>query len=123
METDVPAVSGANDAVFGALAAEPRRELVVLLARGDASVGELAAHFDISRPAVSKHLSVLKRAGLVDARSEGRKNVYRLQHDPLEDALEWLIAVEGFWADHLDDIGARVDELERSDHDDCDESR
>lgn len=120
MDTELPAASGATDEVFQALAAEPRRHLIVLLSRGDASVGELATHFDISRPAVSKHLAVLKRAGLVDARQEGRKNVYHLRNDPLRDALDWLLAVEAFWADHLEDVGKRLDEfddLERADRD------
>lgn len=97
-----------GDGVFQALAAQPRRDLLVLLAQGDAPVGELADHFDISRPAVSKHLSVLKQAGLVASRAEGRKNVYRLEHEPLQEVLAWLVELDRFWAEHLDDVEANL---------------
>lgn len=112
METDAPS-SGENvDDVFHALAAPPRRELLVLLAQGDASVTGLADKFEISRPAISKHLTVLKRAGLVEVRQDGRKNVYRLDHEPLQDAIEWLVELDRFWARHVADIGDRLDEVD-----------
>lgn len=102
-------VTTPDDDVFRALASEPRRELLLLLADGgEASVTDLTDHFNISRPAVSKHLSVLRRAGLVDARREGRRNVYRLERGPLRDVLRWLVAVDRFWEGHLDDIEERL---------------
>jgi len=109
METDTPSTDAGRDRIFRALAAEPRRRLLLLLARDEASVGDLAAEFDISRPAVSKHLSVLKQAGLVESRTEGRRNVYRLDHDPLGEALSWFVELDRFWAGHLDDVGERLD--------------
>lgn len=112
METDLP-TSGPNaDDVFHALAAQPRRDLLLLLAQGDAPVTELADEFDISRPAISKHLSVLKRAGLVESRQEGRRNVYRLDHEPLQEAVEWLLELDRFWASHVADIGDRLEEVD-----------
>jgi DNA-binding transcriptional ArsR family regulator len=109
MEAD-SATAEDRDRLFHALSAEPRRKLLVLLARDEASVSELAAEFEISRPAISKHLSVLKQAGLVEARSAGRQNLYRLEYGPLRDALTWLVELDGFWAGHLDDLGNRLDD-------------
>lgn len=104
------AATDPDDEIFRALAARPRRELLLLLAEGEAPVSELASHFEITRPAVSKHLSVLNRTGLVDVRQEGRRNIYRVSHEPLEEVLEWLVALDQFWAQHLDGIGDRLDE-------------
>lgn len=110
METEPTPGSEHAEDVFQALAAKPRRDLLLLLAQGEASVSDLAANFDISRPAVSKHLSVLKRADLVESRMDGRKNIYRLNHEPLQDVLEWLTELDRFWAEHVTDIGERLEE-------------
>jgi DNA-binding transcriptional ArsR family regulator len=100
-----------RDRIFRALAATPRRRLLLLLTGGERSVSDLASEFDISRPAVSKHLAVLNETGVVESRKEGRKNLYRLNQDPLQDALSWFFELDQYWAAHLDDI----DEQLRSD--------
>jgi DNA-binding transcriptional ArsR family regulator len=97
-----------RDRVFRALAAEPRRRLLILLTRGERSVSDLASEFEISRPAVSKHLAVLSETGIVDSRKEGRKNLYRLNHEPLQTALSWFVELDQYWAAHLDDIDEQL---------------
>lgn len=86
------------DDLFGALADPTRRAILVSLQRNEAPVHELAADFAISRPAVSKHLAVLRGAGLVREAKRGRENVYALQRDALDEARTWLSA---FWRGRL----------------------
>jgi DNA-binding transcriptional ArsR family regulator len=93
------------DDVFSALADPTRRAMLGRLARGECTVTDLARPFAISLPAVSKHLKVLERAGLVDRRIEGRVHHCRLRPKPLEDATEWLMAQRAYW-------DARFDALE-----------
>lgn len=112
MSRSQPSTSEPPNEVFEAFAAEPRRELLLLLGRGEASVTELAANFDISRPAVSKHLAVLRQAGLVDRRQEGRKHIYHLDADPLRELLGWLVTIDEFWAQELDTLGERLNDEE-----------
>ena len=90
------------DAVFHALASEPRREMLGALASGERTVGDLATPFDISLAAVSKHLKVLEGAGLVERRVEGRTTICRLRPEPLADAREWVAFIEQFWTTRLD---------------------
>jgi DNA-binding transcriptional ArsR family regulator len=116
MDTDL--ADSETDRVFQALSAEPRRRLLRLLAQEDASVSELAGEFEISRPAVSKHLSVLRRAGLVESESVGRRNVYRLNREPLGEALDWFVELDAFWAEHLADVGDRLDAMDDADESD-----
>jgi DNA-binding transcriptional ArsR family regulator len=91
-------VMDSQDRVFGALADATRRTILVRLLDGPEAVEPLAARFEISRPAVSKHLKVLSRAGLVRSRREGRLNVYALEPGPLETVRAWL---DAFWRDRL----------------------
>jgi DNA-binding transcriptional ArsR family regulator len=93
------------DATFGALADPTRRAIVERLSRGEASVGELAEPFDMSLPAISKHLTVLERAGLVARMKDGRVRHCRLIDEPMRDALEWIGAYGSFWEDKLDSLG------------------
>lgn len=97
------------DAVFAALADPTRRAIVERLTRGDATVGELAEPFDMSLPAVSKHLSVLEDAGLIDRERDGRLRRCRLVADPLGDAIAWIVRYGAFWEERLD----ALDELLR----------
>jgi DNA-binding transcriptional ArsR family regulator len=89
---------------FAALADPTRREILITLAEGDRSVGELAAPFDVSLPAISKHLSVLERAGLITRESEGRVRRCSLEPEPLADALEWIASYGRFWEDSFDSL-------------------
>ncbi|MDT4971439.1 MAG: hypothetical protein QOG22_1582 [Pseudonocardiales bacterium] len=73
-----------------ALADPTRRRVVELLSAGELTAGEIAAQFEHSRPAVSRHLRLLREAGVVDVRAEGTRRVYVLRRDPLADAEQWL---------------------------------
>ena len=95
--------------LFGALADETRREILDQLADGHASVGELAAPFDISRPAVSKHLRVLERAGLVERRRDGRISRCALRAEPLRSAAGWLERYRSFWEHQLDALSGYLE--------------
>ena len=97
------------DAVFHALSSEPRRELLGALADGERTVGDLAAPFDISLAAVSKHLKVLESAGLVERQLEGRTTVCRLRAEPLADVRQWVDSYERFWATRLDRLKRLVE--------------
>src|SRR5437867_9437102 len=84
-------------ATFGALADPTRRAIVERLTRGDASVGELAEPFEMSLPAISKHLTVLERAGLVERTKEGRTRRCRLIAEAMRDAREGIASYGSFW--------------------------
>jgi DNA-binding transcriptional ArsR family regulator len=90
------------DLVFQALAHEVRRDILTQLASGESSVGELAEPFAMSLAAVSKHVTVLERAGLVDRRLVGRRHVCRLVPEPLATAFGWLGFYQEFWEERLD---------------------
>lgn len=75
-----------------------RRDIVQMLAQNSMSVGEIAARIPVSRPAISKHLKLLKNANLIKAESMGTRNIYRLERQGFEDAKNWL---DGFWDDAL----------------------
>jgi DNA-binding transcriptional ArsR family regulator len=91
-----------------ALADPTRRRLVELLAQGDRSAGELAAEFETSRPGVSRHLRILREHGLVSARGDGRRRVYSLDPQPLEELDEWLSRYRSFWAHRLDALETEI---------------
>jgi DNA-binding transcriptional ArsR family regulator len=92
------------DETFAALADPTRRAILVALAEGDRSVSELAAPFDVSLPAISKHLGVLERAGLVTREREGRVRRCSLEREPLADALEWIAEYGRFWEQSFDSL-------------------
>jgi DNA-binding transcriptional ArsR family regulator len=92
------------DQVFSALADPTRRAIVVRLAEGEASVSELAEPFDVSLPAVTKHLAVLERAGLLTHHKEGRVRRCRLVAAPMQVADDWLSAYRVFWERRLDSL-------------------
>jgi len=89
---------------FGALADPIRRAILARLVRGDATVGDLARPFRVSRPAISKHLRVLERAGLVQRAREGRVSRCELDADALRDAADWIERYRAFWTGRLDDL-------------------
>ncbi|HKD34872.1 MAG TPA: metalloregulator ArsR/SmtB family transcription factor [Gaiellaceae bacterium] len=98
--------------VFEALADPTRRRIVELLAEGERSAGELAGEFRLTRPAVSKHLRVLREAGVVDVRGDAQRRIYRLEPEALGTAEEWLARHRGFWQRRLDALEAHIEKEE-----------
>ena len=95
--------------VFEALADPTRRRLLELLAAdGERSAGELAAEFSISRPGVSRHLRVLREAGLVRTRGDGPRRLYSVDPAPLDEVDAWLARWRGFWAQRLDALDTEI---------------
>lgn len=103
----------AMDAVLHALADPHRRVMVEALCAGDATAGELGALVPIAQPGVSRHLSVLRDAGLVDVRPEGQRRVYTLRPDALEDVTDWLERRRLTWEQRM---GALHTEVARGKH-------
>ena len=99
------------DATFAALADPTRRAILARLATGEASVGELAEPFSMSQPAISKHLKVLERAGLISRGKDAQKRPRRLEARPLADANEWLEAYRKFWEASYARLDALLDEM------------
>jgi DNA-binding transcriptional ArsR family regulator len=100
------------DLVFGALADSTRRAILDRLAHGDATVGQLAAPFDISRPAISKHLRVLERAQLVRRTPDGRMSRCELDAGPMQEAADWVQRYREFWEQQLDSLKRYVEREE-----------
>ena len=92
------------DRTFGALADPTRRALLDRLVRGEATVGELARPFTVSRPAISKHLRVLEKAGLVNRARDGRVSRCGLDAGPMRDASDWVAQYRRFWDTQLDQL-------------------
>jgi DNA-binding transcriptional ArsR family regulator len=97
------------DATFIALADPTRRAIIARLASGDASVTELAEPFAMSQPAISKHLKMLERAGLVSRGRDGQRRPCRLEGKPLEAANEWLERYAKFWEANFQRLDALLD--------------
>ena len=90
------------NAVLEALAEPSRRRLVELLRDGEMSVGELVAGAGLAQPAVSKHLRVLKEAGLVEVRRQAQRRLYRIRPEPLAELDAWLEPYRRLWSERLD---------------------
>jgi DNA-binding transcriptional ArsR family regulator len=101
----------ALDATFAALADPTRRAILARLARGEASVSELAEPFAISQPAISKHLKVLERAGLVSRGRAAQRRPRRLEPRPLGEASQWLENYRRFWEGRFQKLDALLEEL------------
>lgn len=99
------------DATFAALADPTRRAILARLAKGDASVMELAEPFDMSQPAISKHLKVLERAGLISRGIDAQRRPRRLEAQPLAEATKWLEGYRQFWEGSFRRLDALLDEL------------
>ena len=89
---------------FLALADPTRRHIIESLAAGELAFGDLADKFDMSRPAVSQHLKVLREAGIVTARADAQRRIYRLSDEGLDDVEAWLGKVRSFWTQRLDKL-------------------
>jgi len=100
---------------FAALADPTRRAILARLARGEANVTELARPFDMSQPAVSKHLKVLERAGLISRGRDGPSRPCRLEAGRLRDATEWIARYRAFWEESFDRLDGVLEELKQRD--------
>ncbi len=96
--------------VFRALADPTRRAIVSMLSDGDRSIADIAAEFDMTRPAVAKHLAILKEGGLIEVEVKGRERINRLQPRALKTAADWLGHFDRFWDDRLAKLKQVVEE-------------
>ncbi len=101
------------DAIFAALADPTRRSILSRLAAGEASVNEIAAPFGISQPAVSKHLKVLERAGLIERDIDKQRRPARLKAEPMAAAVSWLEEFKQFWSSSFDQLDGLLDVLKK----------
>ena len=101
------------EAALRAIAARRRRQILSLVRDGELSAGEIAGHFDVTRPAVSQHLNVLKEAGLVSERRNGTKRLYRARPEGLAQLKTFL---EEFWDERLDALKREAEREEREKH-------
>jgi|SRR5690348_4962386 len=99
-------------AVFAALADPTRRAILTRLAEGDANVAELAAPFRVSQPAISRHLKVLERAGLISRRRRATARLSHLEAEPLREATTWLARYRAYWDESYDRLDALLAELQ-----------
>ena len=106
-----PANARHLDATFAALADPTRRAILARLASGEASVTELAEPFAMSQPAISKHLKVLEKAGLISQAREAQRRPRRLEAAPLAEANAWLENYRKFWEASYEQLDALLDEL------------
>jgi DNA-binding transcriptional ArsR family regulator len=95
--------------VFEVLAEPNRRQLLELLRTTERPVGDLVAELGVSQPAVSKHLRVLRDAGLVEVRSQAQQRLYRVHAEPLRAVDEWLVPYRRMWESRLDDLERHLD--------------
>ena len=98
---------------FVALADPTRRRIIESLAVGEASFGTIAEQFDMSRPAVSQHLKVLREAGIVTARADAQRRIYRLSDTGLDEIDAWLGKVRDFWSQRLDNLERMLGESDQ----------
>src|SRR3954470_10001512 len=108
MQSDNDALS----ATFAALADPTRRAILARLAGGEATVTELAAPFDLSLPAISKHLKVLQRAGLIEQGRQAQWRPCRLKPEPLRDVADWVEQYRRFWGERFDRLDEYLRELQ-----------
>jgi DNA-binding transcriptional ArsR family regulator len=104
--------SGRLDATFAALADPTRRAILARLAKGEASVTDLAQPFAMSQPAISKHLRVLERAGLISRGRDAQRRPRRLEAQPLRDATQWLENYRQFWEVQFGRLDSLLHELQ-----------
>lgn len=102
------------DATFLALADPTRRAILARLAGGEASVAELAAPFAMSQPAISKHLKVLERAGLISVGQDAQRRPRRIEGRPLAEANGWLERYRGIWEQNFQRLDGLLEELQRA---------
>lgn len=94
--------------LYTAIADPTRRRIIESLSTGEHSFGELAGEFEMSRPAVSQHLKVLRDTGLVSVRADAQRRIYRLNGARLAELDSWLGKVRSFWAEHLERLDQAI---------------
>ena len=99
------------EAALRAIAAPRRRQILALVREGELTAGEIASHFDVTRPAISQHLNVLKEAGLVNERRNGTRRLYRARPEGLAELKDFL---EGFWDDRLQQLKREAEKEEKN---------
>ena len=104
------------DAIFAALADPTRRAILSRLATGGASVNVLAEPFEMSQPAVSKHLKVLERAGLIERDVDKQRRPARLKAEPMAAAASWLEEFKQFWLSSFHQLDGLLEELKKAEH-------
>jgi DNA-binding transcriptional ArsR family regulator len=110
--------------VFGALADPTRRAILARLTEGDATVAELAAPFQVSQPAISRHLKVLEHAGLISRRRQATARLSHLEAEPLRAATAWLARYREYWDESYDRLDALLAELQdKADAQDAQDAR
>lgn len=97
--------------MFEVLAEPNRRRILDLLCTAERPVGDLVGELALSQPAVSKHLRVLRDAGLVEVRSEAQRRLYRVRTEPLRAVDDWLEPYRALWASHLDDLARHLEHM------------
>ena len=102
------------ESVFEVIAEPSRRAILSLLAGSEQSVGEIERRLQMSQPAVSKHLRVLREAGFVEASVDAQRRLYRLRPEPLKEVDAWLEPFRQFWEAHVDALERHLDRMERT---------
>jgi DNA-binding transcriptional ArsR family regulator len=101
-----------EDRVFQALADPSRRAIFESLFRGEMPVKDLTARFDISQPAISQHLAILKDAGLVRGRRDGRLVYYRVEPRGMKPLIDWIAHYRAFWTEHVDRLERLLESMD-----------
>ena len=97
--------------VFAAIGDPTRRRVLDMLSQSGMAAGDIAAHFRVSRPAVSQHLRILRRAKLVGVQKRGREHIYHLNPEPLEEVYDWIEHYKSFWTTKMNALGKYLDRL------------
>lgn len=100
-------------AAFDVLGEPSRRAILDLLRDGERPVGDIVDHLHLSQPAVSKHLRVLREAGLVESRTDAQRRLYRVRAEPLRALDDWLATYRTFWTAHRDRLESHLDQTRR----------
>ncbi len=103
------------DAIFAALADPTRRAILSRLVEGQASVNEIAAPFEMSQPAVSRHLKVLERAGLIEREIDEQRRPARLKAQPMAAAVDWLSEFKAFWGTSFEQLDTVLFDMKQAD--------
>jgi len=108
----VQPASVAENRIFQALADPSRRAVLEALTRGEAAVKDLTARFDISQPAISQHLTILRDAGLVASRRDGRCVYYRVDARGMKPLINWMAHYRAFWTEHVDRLEQLLEDMD-----------